>query len=66
MIIIMASRSKEDVDYVIQKVEDLGYRPHVIEGVERTVIAAVGGVTIALTGDRKPAAPSTTPPPPPQ
>lgn len=27
------------------------------------VIAAVGGVTIALTGDRKPAAPSTTPPP---
>ena len=28
------------------------------------VIAAVGGVTIALTGDRKPAAPSTTPPPP--
>ncbi|WP_061001062.1 Hsp70 family protein [Mycolicibacterium mucogenicum] len=29
------------------------------------VIAAVGGVTIALTGDRKPAAPSTTPPPSP-
>lgn len=42
MIIIMASRSKEDVDHVIQKVEALGYRPHVIEGVERTVIAAVG------------------------
>ena len=42
LIIIMASRNKEDVEHVIQKVEALGYRPHVIEGVERTVIAAVG------------------------
>ena len=38
----MASRDKKDVDHVIEKVEAFGYRAHVIEGVERTVIAAVG------------------------
>lgn len=42
MIIIMASRDKKDVEHVIEKVESLGYRAHVIEGVERTVVAAVG------------------------
>lgn len=42
MIIVMASRDKKDVDHVIEKVEAFGYRAHVIEGVERTVIAAVG------------------------
>lgn len=42
MIIVMASRDKNDVAHVIEKVEALGYRAHVIEGVERTVIAAVG------------------------
>lgn len=42
MIIIMASRDKKDVEHVVEKVEALGYRAHVIEGVERTVVAAVG------------------------
>lgn len=42
MIIVMASRDQKDVDYVIQRVEELGLHPHVIVGVERTVIAAVG------------------------
>ena len=42
MIIVMASRDQKDVDHVIEKVEALGYRAHVIVGVERTVIAAVG------------------------
>ncbi len=42
MIIVMASRSKEDVDYVVSRVEALGYKAHLILGVERTVIAAVG------------------------
>ncbi|HNR30308.1 MAG TPA: 3-deoxy-7-phosphoheptulonate synthase [Candidatus Hydrogenedentes bacterium] len=42
MIIVMASRNKEDVDHVVSKVEELGYKAHVIVGVERTVIAAVG------------------------
>ncbi len=42
MIIVMASRKQEDVDVVVSKVEELGYKAHVILGVERTVIAAVG------------------------
>ncbi|MCF6285537.1 MAG: 3-deoxy-7-phosphoheptulonate synthase [Candidatus Hydrogenedentes bacterium] len=42
MIIIMASREKKDVDHVVKKVESLGYNAHIIEGVERTVVAAVG------------------------
>lgn len=42
MIIVMASREQKDVDYVTQKVRDLGLHPHVIVGVERTVVAAVG------------------------
>ena len=42
MIIVMASREKKDVDHVVKKVQDFGYDAHVIEGVERTVVAAVG------------------------
>jgi len=42
MIIVMASRKKEHVDQVVKKVEEMGYRAHIILGVERTVIAAVG------------------------
>lgn len=42
MIIVMESRKKEDVDRVIARVEQLGYKAHIIEGVERTVIGAVG------------------------
>ena len=42
MIIVMGSRSREDIDRVVAKVIELGYKPHLIEGVERTVIGAVG------------------------
>ncbi len=42
MIIVMASREREHIDRVIERVEALGYRAHLIEGVERTVIAATG------------------------
>lgn len=42
MVIVMASREREDIDFVVKKVEELGYKAHLIEGVERTVIAAVG------------------------
>lgn len=42
MIIVMASREPEAVQPVVARIEELGYRAHVIEGVERTVIAAVG------------------------
>lgn len=42
MVIVMASREREDIEFVVNKVEELGYKAHLIEGVERTVIAAVG------------------------
>jgi 3-deoxy-7-phosphoheptulonate synthase len=42
MIIVMASRKKEDIAYVVSKIEELGYHAHLIEGRQRTVIAAVG------------------------
>lgn len=42
MIIVMASRKPEDIQYVVSRVEELGYKAHLIQGVERTVIAAVG------------------------
>lgn len=42
MIIVMASREKKDVEHVVARVEELGFKAHVIEGVHRTVVAAVG------------------------
>ncbi len=42
MVIVMASRKREDIDFVVKKIEELGYQAHLIEGVERTVIAAIG------------------------
>lgn len=42
MVIVMASREQEDIDNVVKKIEELGYKAHLIYGVERTVIAAIG------------------------
>ncbi|MCC6793711.1 MAG: 3-deoxy-7-phosphoheptulonate synthase [Candidatus Hydrogenedentes bacterium] len=42
MIIVMASRAKDDIARVVAKIKELGYQAHLIEGVERTVIGAVG------------------------
>ncbi|HOJ33649.1 MAG TPA: 3-deoxy-7-phosphoheptulonate synthase [Candidatus Hydrogenedentes bacterium] len=42
MIIVMSSREEEDVDRVVQKIEEFGYKAHIIWGVERVVIGAVG------------------------
>lgn len=42
MIIVMSSSNKDDVDHVVARVVELGYKAHVIHGVERTVVAAVG------------------------
>ncbi len=42
MVIVMASREPEDIQHVVSRVEELGYKAHIIQGVERTVIAAVG------------------------
>ena len=43
MVIVMASRKKEDIDNVVKKIEELGYRAPLSEGVERSVFAASGG-----------------------
>jgi len=42
VIIVMSSRDKADLQRVIDKIEELGYESHVIYGVEKTVVAAVG------------------------
>jgi len=42
MIVVMASRSKEDVQRVVDRIEAFGYQAHIIYGTEKTVIAAVG------------------------
>ncbi|NBS33638.1 MAG: 3-deoxy-7-phosphoheptulonate synthase, partial [Planctomycetia bacterium] len=43
MIIVMkAAASREQVGRVTERVEELGLKPHVIEGTERTVVAVVG------------------------
>jgi len=43
MIIVMRSHaSKAEIDEVIKKIEKMHYKPHIIQGVERTVIGAVG------------------------
>ena len=43
MIIVMhADAARSDLDRVVARVEELGLRPHVIVGTERTVVAVVG------------------------
>lgn len=43
MIVVMErGATKEQVEHMVQRVESLGLKSHVIEGTERTVIAAVG------------------------
>jgi 3-deoxy-7-phosphoheptulonate synthase len=42
MVIVMASRKREDIDYVVGRIEALGYKAHLIVGDQRSVIAAVG------------------------
>ncbi len=43
MIIVMQKgASKEQINHVIDRIKDLGYTPHPIHGVQRTVIGAIG------------------------
>ncbi len=43
MIIIMkAGAQEEEVNHVIQRVQELGFTPHVSRGVERTIIGVIG------------------------
>jgi len=43
MIIVMRhGATKQEIDDVVEKVKKLGYEPHLMAGVEKTIIAAVG------------------------
>ena len=42
VIIVMSSRDKSDLHRVVDRIEELGYKSHIIHGVEKTVVAAVG------------------------
>ncbi len=43
MIIVMEENAtQKHIDEVVKKIEGLGYSPHIIKGVERTIIGAVG------------------------
>jgi len=43
MIIVMKKgASKKELEKVVEKVKDMGYKPHILHGVERNVIAAIG------------------------
>jgi 3-deoxy-7-phosphoheptulonate synthase len=43
MIVVMRRDAKEqDIEHMIQQVQSLGLKPHVLRGTERTVIAAIG------------------------
>ena len=43
MIIVMkAGAAKKDRDEVVKRIKELGYKPHVIHGVTRDVIGAIG------------------------
>src|SRR5438477_10821612 len=44
MIVVMKpGASQQQLDHVIERIEQLGLRSHVIVGTERTVVAALGG-----------------------
>ena len=46
MIIVMqAQASQQQVDAVVQRVETMGFRPHVSEGEETTIIGVIGHST---------------------
>lgn len=43
MIVVMKAKANQNnIDDIVKKIESLGYNPHIIKGVERTIIGAVG------------------------
>ena len=43
MIVVMKANAKqESIDHMVEKIEGMGLKAHVIVGTERTVIAAIG------------------------
>ena len=42
IVVLKPNISKKDEAAVIKEIKQLGYKPHVMRGVERTVIGAIG------------------------
>ena len=42
IIVLKPDISKKDEQAVLREIKKLGYKPHVMRGVERTVIGAIG------------------------
>ena len=43
MIIVMRAKAEaQEIQKVSEKIAELGFKPHVIKGIERTVIGAIG------------------------
>jgi len=42
ILVIKPDASPEQIDHVIQRIEELGFRPHVSRGTERTIIGVIG------------------------
>lgn len=42
IIVLKANTSQEQLDHVVEKIEELGFRPEVSKGVQRTVIGVIG------------------------
>jgi len=42
IVVMSKSATQAEIEHMVQRVKELGLKPHVITGVERTVIAAVG------------------------
>ena len=43
MIVVMKQgASQAEIEHMVERVQNLGLKPHVLVGVERTVIAAIG------------------------
>jgi len=42
ILVIKPDATSEQIDHVIQRIEELGFRPHVSRGTERTIIGVIG------------------------
>ncbi len=52
MIVVMKPFASQDmIDRILKRVEDLGMKPHIIVGVERTVIAATGSERVGVQAE---------------
>ena len=51
ILVIRPDATQEQIDHVIERIEELGFRPHVSQGAERTIIGVIGDETQAAGRD---------------